>query len=239
MMDYFNIQPDDANWGKLYNDDLIAHFIWHLPGVHCPVCGDIWAIRGVIYPLMGFTGNPLGKQLEKPRAEELEVFEQLQAAVRVYVPDELPLPPGTRLGPMRGRVTGKFGDFVWPNLWDFVMRVEAYQKLASTGLRLPEPSLPDLQEKVKGKLYHLQIIPMGKMSSQAYEDPDKLICPRCGRDGRKYKKTVIEMDSIPRGVDMFRIGNFPTKVIVSERFKEVSERLGLTNISFEKIEVVS
>ena len=196
-MDYFNIQPDDANWGKLYNDDLIAHFIWHLPGVHCPVCGDIWAIRGVIYPLMGFTGNPLGKQLEKPRAEELEVFEQLQAAVRVYVPGELPLPPGTEFGPMRGRVTGKFGDFVWPNLWDFVMRVEAYQKLASTGLRLPEPSLPDLQEKVKGKLYHLQIIPMGKMSSQAYEDPDKPICLRCGRDSRKYKKPLSRWRASP------------------------------------------
>lgn len=237
-MDYFNIQPDDANWGKLYNDDLIAHFMWHLPGVHCPVCGDIWAIRGVIYPLIDFSGNPLGKQLEKPRAEELEVFEQLWAAVRVYVPGELPLPPGTRFGPICGRVTGKFGDFVWPNLWDFVMRVEAYEKLASAGLRLPEPSIPNLQEKVKGQLVHLQIIPMGKMSSQAYEDPDKPICPRCGRDSRKYKITVIEMESIPDEVDMFRIGDFPTKIIVSQKFKEVAERLGLTNISFKKIEII-
>lgn len=237
-MDFFNIQRDDVNWGKLHNDDLIAHYSWSLPGVHCPVCGDIWATIGVIYPLIDFTGNPLGKQLEKPRPEELEVFEQLQAAVRVYVPDELPLPPGTRFGPTRGRVTGKFGDFVWPAPWDLVMRVEAYEKLASAGLRLPEPSIPNLQEKVKGILYHLQIIPMGKMSSQAYEDPDKPICPRCRRNGRKYKKTVIEMDSIPCEVDMFRIGDFPTKIIVSERFKEVSERLGLMNIRFEKIEII-
>lgn len=237
-MELFSIKPDDTNWGKLYNDDLVARYSWHLPGVHCPVCGNIWATIGVIYPLIDFTGNPLGKQLEKPRPEELEVFEQLQAAVRVYVPDELPLPPGTDFGPMRGRVTGKFGDFVWPNLWDFAVRVEAYQKLTSTGLRLPEPSLPDLQEKVKGKLYHLQIIPMGKMSSQAYEDPDKPICQRCGRDSRKYKKTVIAMESIPSEVDMFRIGNFPTKIIVSEKFKDAVEKLGLTNISFEKIEIV-
>jgi len=233
----FSIKPDDTNWGKLYNDDLVAHYSWSLPGVHCPVCGDIWATIGVIYPLIDFTGNPLGKQLEKPRSEELEVFEQLQAAVRVYLPDELPLPPGTEFGSMRGRVTGKFGDFVWPAPWDLVMRVEAYEKLASAGLRLPEPSIPNLQEKVKGILYHLQIIPMGKMSSQAYEDPDKPICPRCGRDSRKYKKTVIEMESIPREVDMFRIGNFPTKIIVSEKFKDTVEKLGLTNIGFEKIEI--
>ena len=238
-MEFFNIDPDDANWRKLHNDDLVAHYSWHLPGVRCPICGDTWATIGVIYPLIDFSGNPLGKQLEKPRPEELEVFEQLQAAVRALAPDELPLPPGTDFGPMHGRVTGKFGDFVWPAPWDLVMRVEAYEKLAAAGLRLPEPSFPNLQEKVRGQLVHLQIIPMGRMSSQAYENPDKPICPRCGRDSRKYIKTVIEMDSIPREVDMFRIGDFPTMIIVSEKFKEITERLGLTNISFEKIEVVS
>jgi len=46
------------------------------------------------------------------------------------------------------------------------------------------------------------------------------------------------MESIPREVDMFRIGDFPTKIIVSEKFKDVAERLGLTNISFKKIEII-
>lgn len=236
-MELYKISPDGAQWGKIYNNYLVAYHSWHLPGVHCPECDQKWATIGMAYPLVDLSGTSLGKQLEKARNVELEVFEALQDAVKPYARTGLPLPPGTEFGPVKGKVKGKFGDFIWRHLWDPMIRVEAYQQLASTGLHLPGTVAPILQEKVQGQLFQLQIEPYGCLSPQSYIDPDTPICQRCKRDGRKLKELVLVRASIPNHLDMFRIGNFPTKVLVSQDFKEAVEQFGFTNILFEKVEI--
>jgi uncharacterized double-CXXCG motif protein len=236
-MELYKISPDDENWGKIYNDDLVAYHPWHLPGIHCPVCDQKWATTGMAYPLVDLSGTSLGKQLEKARNVELDVFESLQDAVKPYVPAGLPLPPGTEFGPVKGKVKGKFGDFIWRHSWDPLIRVEAYQQLASAGLHLPGTVAPILQEKVHGQLFQLQIEPYGCLLPRSYIDPDTPICPRCKRDGRKLSKLVLVRASILTHLDMFRIGDFPTKVLVSLDFKEAVEQSRFTNILFEKVEI--
>lgn len=236
-MELYKISPDDAQWGKLYKDYLVAYHSWHLPGVHCPKCDQKWATIGVSYPLVDLSGTLIGKQLEKARNVDLEVFETLRDAVKPYAPAGLPLPPGTEFGVVKGKVRGKFGDFVWRHLWDPLIRVEAYQKLVRTGLHLPETADPILQEKVQGQLFQLQIEPYGCLSPRSYIDPDTPVCPRCKRDGRKLDKLILVRASIPTQLDMFRIGDFPTKVLVNQDFKDAVEQFGLTNILFEKVEI--
>jgi uncharacterized double-CXXCG motif protein len=236
-MELYKISPDDEQWGKKYNDDLVAKYPWGLPGVHCPVCNQKWATIGVSYPLVNLSGTPLGKQLEKAKNVELEVFETLRDTIKPYVPAGLPLPPGTDFGTVKGKVKGKFGDFIWRHLWDPLMRVEAYQKLVSAGLHLPVTAIPFLQEKVQGQVFQLQIEPHGCLSPRSYIDPDTPICPRCKRDGRKFAKIVMIKESIPNHLSMFRIGDFPTMVLVSQDFKEAVEQFGFTNIIFEKVEI--
>lgn len=236
-MELYKISPDDEQWEKLYNDYLVAYHPWHLPGVHCPVCNQKWAAIGVSYPLVDLSGTTIGKQLEKARNIELEVFEALREAVKPYAPADLPLPPGTEFGPVKGKVKGRFGDFVWRHLWDPLIRVEAYQQLSSAGLRLPGTVAPILQEQFQGQLFQLQIEPHGYLSPHSYDVPEIPICPRCKRDGRKLEKLIMVRESIPNHLDMFRIGGFPTKILVTERFKDAVNELELTNILFEKVEL--
>lgn len=236
-MELYKISPDDEQWGKLYNDYLIAYHSWHLPGVHCPVCDQKWATIGVSYPLVNLSGTTIGKQLEKARNVELEAFEALREAVQPYAPTGLPLPPGAEFGPVKGKVKGRFGDLVWRHSWDPLIRVETYKKLASAGLRLPETAAPILQGKVQDQLFQLQIEPCGCLSSRSYIDPDTPVCPRCKRDSRKLEKLVLVKASIPTHLDIFRIGNFPTKVLVSQNFKEAVKQFEFTNILFEKVEI--
>lgn len=236
-MDLFEISPDDAQWGKLYKDDLVAFYPWHLPGVHCPECDSKWARIGVSYPLVDLSGTFIGKQLKQARNVELEFFETLQEAVKSYAPAGLPLPPGTHFGPVKGKVKGRFGDFVWLHSWDILIRVESYNQLASVGLRLPGAVAPLLQEKVQGQLLQLQIESYGCLSSRSYIDSDITVCPRCKRDGRKIDKRVLVRSSIPTHVDVFRIGNYPTIILASQDFKEAVERFGFTNILFKKVEI--
>lgn len=236
-MELYKISPDDENWGKVYNDDLVAYYPWHLPGVHCPECDQKWAEVGLSYPLVDLSKSPLGKQLKKARNAKLDVFEMLQDAAKQYVPIGLPLLPGTAFGPLKGKIKGRFGDFVWRQSWDLLIRVEVYQKLAAAELHLPEPVVPILQEKVQGQLFHLQIQAHGYLSHRSYVDPDTTICPRCKRDTRKIKKIIMMKESLPTHLDVFRIGDFPTKILVTERFKDAVDQLGLTNILFEKVEL--
>lgn len=236
-MELYKISPDDEQWGKLYNDYLVAYHPWHLPGVHCPVCDQKWATIGVSYPLVDLSGTTIGKQIEKARNVEFEAFEALRDAVQPYAPASLPLPPGAEFGLVRGKIKGRFGDFVWRHLWDPLIKVEAYHKLASTGLRLPKTADPILQEKIQGQLFQLQIEPHGHLSPRSYVDTDTPICPRCKHDGRKLKELILVRASIPNHLDMFRISNFPTKVLVSQDFKEAVEQLKFTNIVFEKVEI--
>jgi len=234
-MELYHVSLDYDNWGKLYKDDLVATYPWGLPGVHCPECDQKWAMIGISYPLVNLSGTPLEKQLEKARNVELEVFEALQGAVRQYVPSIFPLPPGTDFGPLKGKIKGRFGDFVWRHLWDLLMRVEAYQKLTSAGVHLPEPAIPILQEKVQNQLFHLQIEPHGYLSPRSYVDSNVASCVRCKRDNRKFEKIIMVHESIPAHLDMFRIGNFPTMILVSQRFKDAVSQFGLTNIKFERV----
>lgn len=236
-MELYDISLDRKNWGKLYNDDMVAEQPWGLPGVHCSVCGQTWAITGVSYPLIGLSENPLGKQLEKARVVEFEIYESLRDSIKQYAQIGLPLPPGTTFGPLKGKIKGRFGDFVWRHLWDPLIRIEAYQKLVSVGLHMPATSSPIVQEKFMNQLFHLQIEPHGYLSPRSYVNPDIPSCPRCKRDGRKLEKVVMVKESIPNHLDIFRIGNFPTYILVTERFKDAVDQLGLTNILFEKVEL--
>lgn len=59
----------------------------------------------------------------------------------------------------------------------------------------------------------------------------------CGRDERKVERIVIDVDSVPSHMNMFRIKKFWTYIIVTEQFKDAVTDLQLTNITFEEVEL--
>lgn len=235
-MEYYKISRDDENWGKLYNDQLQADYTLGMPGVHCPVCNQTWAKIGLSYPAIDLSKTPIAKELTEARVVEYEEFEDIRSSVRQFLPDNFPIFPGTCFGPIKGKITGKRGDFVWLHRWDLLVKLTTFEKLLSTGLLLPEISSPQLQPKLDGQLVQFQIEPHGQLSPNSFVDPDSLICSLCKRDARKVEKIVLVKESISRELDIFRIGNFTTQILVSRRFKDAVDELKLTNIKFKKID---
>lgn len=234
-MEYFIISPDEEHRGKLYKDYIDADYIWSLPGVRCFACQQTWANIGLSYPAINLSSVPVANQFVEARVVEYYEYESLRFALERYVPKGLPILPGTRFGPLKGKLTGKFGDFVWRHLWDLLIKTDAYQKLISAGLRVPEAIAPLLQQKLRGQLLQLQIEPHGQLSPLSYVEPGLPICPQCGRDGRKLEKIVLMKESFSHDLDIFRIGNFTTYILVSCRFKDAVNELGLTNIKFKEV----
>lgn len=237
-MDYFLILPDDENWGTAFNDNIEANYKWTMPGVHCSICQQTWATIGVAYPMVDLTSMPIGNQLKKPRVVEIEVYEEIRKVVKKIIPDGLPILPGTKFGPVVGKITGTFGDFVWRQIWDPMIKVGSYANLVSSGLSIPSAIYPRLQHMVQGQLFQLQIEPYGHMSSLSFINRGVTPCPKCERESRNLEKVIVERDSVPDRLDMFRLRNYPTKILVSQRLRDSVEQFGLTNIKFEKVEMV-
>ncbi len=233
-MEYFSISPDEQ-WGKSHKHHLTADYLLGLPGVHCPVCDQTWANIGLSYPIIDLSSTSIAHPLVEPRLVDYDEYKSILSGVEQFVPKGLPILPGTCFGPLKGRLTGIFGDFVWQHLWDLLIKTDAYQKLISAGLRVPEAIAPLLQQKLRGQLLQLQIEPHGQLSPLSYVEPGLPICPQCGRDGRKLEKIVLMKESFSHDLDIFRIGNFTTYILVSCRFKDAVNELGLTNIKFKEV----
>jgi uncharacterized double-CXXCG motif protein len=238
-MKLFTILPDKKNWGNAYSDDIIARRAWSLPGVECSECGNTWALIGVDYPLVDISQLAVDDSTFKPRAAPVEEYLKLKDLVAPFLTKGIQIPPGTGLGPLVGKGTGKCGDFAWPNSWTLLIKQSTYQGLQSMDLRLPSVAIPQIEfNKNSGcDLFEFQIEPQAYLASESYDAPEPRICPRCGRDDRKVQKLVIDKSTIPTDSDMYRIKNFPTYILVTERFKDTVIQLNLTNIIFEDIKI--
>lgn len=239
-MNFFIISPDKKNWGEKYNDDIVARRTWCLPGVRCSECGNTWAMIGVDYPLVDLSFLPdENLQSYKPRVVSVEEYVQLRNLVAPLVSIGLPLPPGTGLGPLSGKGVGKCGDFAWPNSWTLLVKSGTYQRLQESNLRLPLVSVPQI--KVKGNneldLLELQIEPRVNLAPSSYTIPEPRICPKCGRDDRKVKKLILDRNTIPTDLDLMRIVNYSTYIVISERFRDTVNQMKLSNICVENVEV--
>ncbi|HVG61934.1 MAG TPA: double-CXXCG motif protein, partial [Hyalangium sp.] len=61
-------------------------------------------------------------------------------------------------------------------------------------------------------------------------------CPTCGRDAfRLPDELLLDAASLPSDVDLFRVADFLTVLICTERFVQAVQRLGLDDIVFREI----
>lgn len=106
-------------------------------------------------------------------------------------------------------------------------------------LSLPKVGVPNVKYRDSScaELLELQIEPCISLAPIAYDRPEPQICPMCGRDERKVERIVIDVDSVPSHMNMFRIKKFWTYIIVTEQFKDAVTDLQLTNITFEEVEL--
>lgn len=236
-MSLYRIGPDDSDRGPANRYELDAAHEWGLPGVRCPACGATWAMAGPAFPALDPSGLPSAGKYRDGWPVTPEELEALRRPLLPLLPGGYVPPPGTQFGPLVGKARGAFEDFVWVNPWTLLLGREALTKLREAGVRLPAAVAPRLKFRggAPAELLELQVEPAGELAEESFAEAGRP-CPACGRDGRRPERFIVDARSLPSGVDIFRVRNFPTLILVTGAFAEAAGRSGLTGAVFVEVE---
>jgi uncharacterized double-CXXCG motif protein len=181
------------------------------------------------YPSVDLSSHPERKNLEEARLEEdFTEFERLRESVRHWVPGNV-LSPGTEFGVFEGTAFGTFGPLILPTSWIMMMRREALERLQAEGLQGLKGCRVELrfrQKKNPPELVELELLPLGLLHEDCIPSESREPCPRCGRWGFSLpKKPILKASTLPKDVALFRLANFPTVIVATERFVEAVRKL--------------
>jgi len=239
MNKLFQVCPDNE-WRMKYTID--ARHKWSLPGLRCSVCHQTWSNTGLAYPEIELSSLLNNKRYLDSWPVPLDAFTSLCEPLMPLVPDGALLLPGTNFGPLIGKSKGEFGDFIWPIDWWLLIQKTALARLKETSLSLPVAVKAQIktQEKSKVEMMEFQIMPHGKIAPASFDAAIGKLCSGCGRrEFPMLQKVVVELNSISRGVDLFRLSNFTTIILATEKFVDAVERLHLSDILFREVETIS
>lgn len=236
-MKFFQVRRDETS---RHTGDINAAHKWGLPGIHCPTCDTTWSSTGHFYPSIDLSSLPEQAKFTKPRLEkDFSEFQRLCELVRPLLPEGTPLYPGTMFGPLVGTASGSFGSLFFQNPWTLLASRVAVDQIQSAGvpglkacrheLRFRQKALPDLLE--------LQIEPYGRLHTDCIPEEKRVPCTTCGRYGfSKPAEPILEASSLPEHLSLFRLANFSTLIICTDRFADAIQRLGLDGVALREMQ---
>lgn len=228
---FFELWPDDRIGGNLE-----ARHRWGLPGVRCTVCGVTWANTGIAYPTVDLSGLVNASEYERQWPVPWEVFEERRSQIVNLLPAGAPAPPGTELGPLIGKGAGTFGDFAWQGSWTVLMRDEALERLWNAKLSGPQRARAELTGRSVPKLIELQIEPQGCLSERCLSGRSDPPCAVCGRLAiTRPAVVVLDASSVGPEIDVFRLRDLTTMIVVTDRVADRIDTLGLTGAVLREI----
>jgi uncharacterized double-CXXCG motif protein len=226
-----------------YSGSCNAANKWCLPGVHCPLCDAIWSLGSDAYPSVDLSQLPerdkYSARLEKDYAE----FERLREQVRPLVPPGVHLWPGTAFGPMTGPARGRFGPLALAHSWTLLMQREPLECLQAEGLRGLKGCRTEMRFRSKNppELLEMELLPRGRVHPDCLPVDRPLPCTKCERKGWKRPSDsdlILDGATLPRDLDLFRLEDFLTTIIGTERFVEAVRRWGYEqDIAFRELPV--
>jgi uncharacterized double-CXXCG motif protein len=227
--------------GELQRGEYNAAYKWKLPGVSCPTCKAIWGGAGTNYPAVDLSVLPEARKYLKARLEEnFEEYERLRDQVRPLLPPDYPLRPGATFGPLVGKARGPFSAFLISYGDTLLVQPDVLKLLQGEGLRGLRGCRTEMLFRPKGvpELLDLHIEPRGLLHADCIPKSTPPPCPKCGRHGFSLpKEPILDGASLPEDLDLFRLRNFATVLIVTERFKDVVERFELDGLTFRELPV--
>jgi uncharacterized double-CXXCG motif protein len=211
---------------------------WGLPGVSCPVCNQIWSTVGVEYPSIDFTNFADEKLYRRARCEPLSEYQRLRDNIVQAFPQLKVLKPGTEFGSLVGKAVGnRLNGFVWRAWWTISLEADALKKLKDSNLSLPKTIKAELkfkQEEQEVFEFHLPL--KGILLNGEYDGTQLKCCEGCGRDSAsKPNEILIDYSSLPHDVDIFRVSNFTTIILVTEKFIKAVSDLGIKGALFNEV----
>jgi uncharacterized double-CXXCG motif protein len=225
-----------------YTGDLSnAGYKWGLPGMHCPNCGTVGGWTGLLYPCVDLSGLPASelKKLSNGWPVPIEEFERRRELVRPLAPAHALLKTGTEFGPLTGRGSGTFGQLFMQNPWSLFARREALEQLQGAGLRGLQGCPVEVRYRTKNPpdLWALQLEAYGQLHPDCLPPDRKPPCPHCGRDGIRFPEPYwLDAASLPEHLDVFRLIDFTTQIIATQRMVDAVRELKLDGVVFREVE---
>jgi uncharacterized double-CXXCG motif protein len=229
---------EDRTAAARFSGTFDAAHRWGLPGVKCHDCGATWSSWGHHYPAMDLSSLPVHRELERARPEPFAEFARLREQVRPLAPASAALPPGATFGPLVGSASGTFGPFAWQGFSLLLARHDTLERLQAEHIRGLLGCRTELRFRGKAapELLELQLEPRGRLHPDCIPPDVPPPCPTCGRHAFRWPEDpILDAASLPTDLDLFRVGNFATVIIGTERFRDAVHRLHLEGISFREL----
>jgi len=195
-------------------------------------------MTGNAYPCTELSGLEEQDKFSARVEEDYAEFERLCSLVRPLVPKGVPLWPGTKFGPLTGTARGNFGQLVMQYEWTLLIRREAMEQLQAEGVRGLLGCRAELRFRQKNapELLELQVEPRGLLHPDCLPPDLEPPCAKCGRLGlTRPDQPILDAASLPEDRDLFRLANFMTMLIATERFVETVRRLGFEEVAFHEL----
>lgn len=239
-MRFYLLQQDKA---PRYTGNLHAAYQWMLPGIEpCPVCRRGGRSSAAQHPCVDLGNLPEQerKKLSDPWPVPIEEFIRRRELVRPLVPAGAELESGTAFGSLTGTGSGHFGQLFMQNPWSLYMRREAVERLQAAGVRGLQacPLNVRFRSKSPPELLDLQLELHGRFHPDCLPQEPKPPCSTCGRDeGFSLPQPVIvAAESLPESLDLFRLADWSSLIIASERLASAVARLELDGVVFQELE---
>lgn len=213
---------------------------WSMPTPVCPMCARRGGNRGFHYhwlDLNAFSGELDLSLLDGTNRNPLEwaQYEQLRERLSRLASGLQPLPPGTRLGPVVGKVFGKT-DFGGPDFRIVCVRERSFVALKEVGVEGMEVAKTELRGYKRGDSPFLLLV--APRSAELAEHCVGRSCPACLLFELPPGKIAVRQDSISAHQPVVRLRQHPAIVLASEKFFESVQTVRLTGLSFEPVEVL-
>jgi len=237
MTRFFWLLEDEAAMTH-FNGHFDATNKWRLPGVKCSGCGVTWGDWGHAYPSADLSQLPERARFVRAWPVSIEELARLRELVRPLVPGGMEIPPGTGLGPLVGTASGKFGPLAWQGSSLLLVRRDALERLHAEGVKGLLGCRTELRfrHKEPPELLELQVEPHGQLHPDCIPADVAPPCPTCGRYSfTRPDEPLLDAASLPTDRDLFRVGNFATMIIGTERLMEAVRRLELPGITFREV----
>lgn len=235
-MSYFSIEEDKAAQSTW---DIRAQHQWGLPGIrHCPGCNASWGTDTRAYPSVDLSSIAHLARFDEPRAAAFAEYERMCELVRPLLPPGALLQPGSAFGPLVGNAQGRFGPLVAFFPWLLLVQREALEKLQAEGVQGLKGCRTQLRFRQRNapELLELEILPVGRLHPDCLPAERQPPCPRCGRRGLSLPDNrLLDAATVPNHLDLFRLEDFSTVIVCTERFVEACSRLNLDGVAFQPL----
>jgi uncharacterized double-CXXCG motif protein len=222
-----------------YTGDINIKRKWSLPGLRCPECGLTASGGFTSYPSVDLSSLPERGEYEESRVESFDEFVRLRERLRHLVSPAQQLLPGVGFGPLMGTATGTFSALFFHSLWAKLMEREALSQLQAEGVQGLRgfPTELRFRQKKHPELLELEILPQGRLhlDCKPQQPPP---CGKCGLESFRFPDDpILDAASLPTHTDLFRLSDFETILIGTERLVEAVRRLNLDEVDIREVPV--